>query len=107
MQTLHLLCIFFDLVSVSISWVLWCEHKTVRNQFFVLFRRYNKTIVNDIFRIATKRKIAITKKIDAAGNSLIIGNVCGSNCYKSRSTYSQGYLYGKTTFPRISSIHDI
>ena len=56
MQTLHLLCLFFDLVPVSTSWVSWCEHKTVRNQFFVLFRKYNKTIVNDILRITSKRK---------------------------------------------------
>ena len=44
------------LMSVSTSWVLWCEPKTIRNQFFVLFRKYNKTIVNDILRITSKRK---------------------------------------------------
>ena len=63
---------------VSTSWVLWWEHKT-RNQF-VLFRKYNKTIVNDISWITTERKI-ITKKINVAGNSLILGNVCSISCY--------------------------
>ena len=56
MQNLHLLCLFFDLVSVSTSRVLWCEPKTIRNQFFVLFRKYNKTIIDDIFKVTTKRE---------------------------------------------------
>ena len=47
-------------MSVSTSWVLWCEPKTIKNQFFVLFRKYNEIKVHDIFKITTKRKI--TKK---------------------------------------------
>ena len=49
-------------MSVSTSWVLWCEPKTIKNQFFVLFRKYNEIKVNDIFKITTKRKITTTKK---------------------------------------------
>ena len=66
-QNLHLLCLFFDLVSVSISRVLWCEPKTIRNQFFVLFRKYNKTIIDDIFKVTTKREREKNK--NAAGKS--------------------------------------
>ena len=73
------------LMSVSTSWVLWCEPKTIRNQFFVLFRKYNKTIVNDILRITSKRK-----KMKAARNSLLLGNVCNISCFKNRTTHSQG-----------------
>ena len=62
MQNLHLLCLFFDLVSVSTSRVLWCEPKTIRNQFFVLFRKYNKTIIDDIFKVTTKREREREKK---------------------------------------------
>ena len=80
-------------MSVSTSWVLWCEPKTIKNQFFVLFRKYNEIKVNDIFKITTKRKIT-TKKKNAVGNSLLLGSVCSINCYKNRTTYSQGYLYG-------------
>ena len=67
MQNLHLLCLFFDLVSVSTNRVLWCEPKTIRNQFFVLFRKYNKTIIDDIFKVTTKREREKNK--NAAGKS--------------------------------------
>ena len=88
-QTLHLLCLYFDLVSVSTSWVLWCEPNT-RNQLIVLFRKCSKTIVIDIFKITTKRK---ARKKNEPGNSLLLGNACSINCNKNRTTYSQGYLY--------------
>ena len=91
MQTF--LCLLFDLMSVSTSSVIWYDPKAIRNQFFVLFRKYNKTIVNDIFKITKKRKIIIKKK-NAAGSSLLLGSVCSINCYKNRPTYGQGYLYG-------------
>ena len=68
MQNLHLLCLFFDLVSVSTSRVLWCEPKTIRNQFFVLFRKYNKTIIDDIFKVTTKRE---KKKQECSRKKLI------------------------------------
>ena len=90
MQTSHLLCLFFDLVSVSTSWVLRCEPKVIRDQF-VLFRKYSKTIVNDIFKITTKRKNNNTKKkkkkkkMNAAGNSLFLGSVCSVNYYEGRT----------------------
>ena len=48
-------------MSVSTNWVLCCEPKTI-NQIFVLFRKYNKATVNDIFKITAKRKITTIKK---------------------------------------------
>ena len=57
------LCLLFDLVSVSTSSVLWYDPKAIRNQFSVLFTKYNKTIVNDIFKITKKRKIIIKKRM--------------------------------------------
>ena len=54
-------------MSVSTSRVLWCEPKTIRNQFFVLFRKYNKTIIDDIFKVTTKREREKNK--NAAGKS--------------------------------------
>ena len=70
-QNLPFLCLYFDLVSVSTSWVLWCEPKIIRNQFFVLFRKYNKTIVNDTFQITTKTKITTTTKNECSGKQFI------------------------------------
>ena len=85
MQTSHLLCLFFDLVSVSTSWVLRCEPKAIRDQF-VLFRKHSKTIANDIFKITTKRKNNNSKKkLNAAGNSLFLGSVCSVNYYEGRA----------------------
>ena len=57
---MHLLCLFYDFLSVSTSWVLWCKPKTIRNQFFVSFRKYNKTIANDNLKITTNEKIITT-----------------------------------------------
>ena len=87
------LCLLFDLVSVSTSSVLWYDPKAIRNQFFVLFTKYNKTIVNDIFKI-TKKKKNNNKKKNAAAKSFLLGSACSINCYKNRAIYSQGYLYG-------------
>ena len=79
-------------MSVSTSRVLWCEPKTIRNLFFVLFIKYNKTIVNDIFKIKISKKQA-NKKKECSRKQFIISNACSNNCKKQRTTYSQGYLY--------------
>ena len=86
-------------MSASTSWVLWCEPKTIRNQFFVLFRKCNKIMVNDIFKITTttkknNKKKTTTEKPECSRKQFIIRNVCSNNCKKKRTTYSQGYLYG-------------
>ena len=47
-----------------------------------------------IFSRNNKEKNNNEKKINAAGNSSLLGTVCSINCYKNRTAYSQGYLYG-------------
>ena len=98
---MRLLCLFYDILSVSTSWVLWCEPKTIGNKFFVLFRKCNKTIVNDIFKITTKIKITTTATTTTTTKMQLIilqfivkERLSSINCYKNRTIYSQGYLYG-------------
>ena len=64
-QTFYHFSLFFDLLSLPTSWLQCCEPKTMRNQFFVLFKKYDKTTVNHSFK-TTKRNECIEVKVFAS-----------------------------------------